>query len=647
MTRDGAECGQTIALPGNDEIRVIVEGFTLEDFQGAEGRPFVWLYGFRDKPFMFERVRSMMAEQAKRVKFGAFARLCKGYEEENKIVSTSGVAVTAFSDQPIQLRCGAYSCTDNGVIDTYAKPGEDVVCPHPIMPIERLVNIETDEVKMRIAYRRGRVWRRPIVDKTVLSSARNIVALANCGVSVTSESAKALVKYLACMEDMNYEVIPEKKMVDRLGWIEEEGFSPFIEGVTYDSSGQFDEEYKAIRSRGSRATWMELAGSVRRGRSVAARIALAASFAAPLVARLDALPFLVHLWGSVSGIGKSVALVLAGSVWGNPEIGAYIKTTKATDVALEQLAFFTGNMPLCLDELQLIQNRKNFDEMIYSLCEGVGKSRGAKSGGLQRVRRWRNCIITTGEQPITAGNSRAGAVNRVMEVEVREPTFPDLKGACDVLFHNYGFAGREFVEKLDDEAVDEARRLQRRYADALGDGVTDKQALMGSILLAADALAERLIFQDGIVLGAEDIKPYLTTREAADTNRRAYDWLCEWIACNPLKFRPQNDQYAGECWGKLECDADGNPIRACIIRTVFDRALTEAGYSPASFLSWASKSCLVVRSEREDNKHMTVARRLVKGGPLVRCVVLILPEEETGTVDAAEFEVIQEKLPFD
>lgn len=644
---DNAE--ELLVIPSNDEARVVIEGFVKDDFLSAEGEPYKWLFSFRDSPFAFNRFKLLLAERAKQCGVSNFPAVCKGYAESNNVVTPRSESITLFSGQETPLMSGPYVCTDDGVVEYGAKDGLETVCPHPIMPVERLVNIETGEVKIRLAYKRGRIWRKPIVDKQTLSSARNIVTLANSGVGVTSESAKALVKYLAYMEDRNYDQIPEKKMVDRLGWIEDEGFSPFIDGVEYDSSGQFDEEFKSIRAGGSYSKWMRLAREARRAGPVSVRVALAASFASVLVKPFNALPFIVHLWGSVSGIGKSVALILAGSVWAYPEIGYYIKTTKATDVALEQLAFFSGNMPLCLDELQLIQNRKNFDETIYALCEGIGKSRGAKTGGLQKVRRWCNTIITTGEQPITAANSRAGAVNRVLEVECTEKTFEDPREAYQLLVHNYGHAGRDFVEKLqaDSGLIEEAREMQQTFYKQLEGKATDKQVLTGSIILAADYMAEKLIFRDGNALTVEEVQPLLVTRESADTNKRAYDWLCEWVAMNPLKFKSQNDQYAGECWGKLEYDKDENPIRVCIIRSVFDRAMTDAGYNPASFLSWAAKECRVARPERGDNRHMTVARRIVKGGPLVRCVVLILPEEDVTTEEAQKvFEPVQCELPF-
>ena len=638
-------------IPSNEEARVIIEGFTLNDFLSSEGEPFKWLYSFRDAPFAFNRFKMMMAEQARRMRVGNFASLCKGYADDNKVTTPRNETTTMFTGQQEMLLSGQYMCTDEGVV-CYGDTGNvETVCPHPILPIERLVNIETGEVKLKIAYKRGTRWREAIIDKATLSSARNIVALASSGVGVTSESAKALVKYLAYMEDRNYDLIPEKKMIDRLGWVDHEGFSPFIEDLVYDGGGQFSDEFKSIRTGGSYDEWLKLAKTVRESGPVSTRIALAASFASVLVKPFGALPFIVHLWGSVSGIGKSVALILAGSVWAYPEIGYYIKTTKATDVALEQLAFFAGNMPLCLDELQLIQSKKNFDETVYALCEGIGKSRGAKAGGLQTVRRWCNAIITTGEMPITAANSKAGAVNRVLEVECNETTFDNPREAYQTLVHNYGWAGRQFVEKLQEgEVMDEAREAQKHYYELLNGKATDKQVLMGSIILAADYIAGKLIFRDGGSLTIDEVQKHLVSRESADTNRRAYECLCDWVALNPQRFEEGEDgKYSGECWGKMERDRFGDPVRVCIIKSAFERALIEAGFNPASFLSWAAKECKIVRSDRDDNRHMTLARRIVKGGPLVRCVVLVLPTEDsynTKEENLKGFEQVQEALPF-
>lgn len=599
--------------------------WTEEDYLMST-EPYEWLYQFRDNSFVLERMKTLMAKAAKEAGVKNFPSLWRRYLETQMGGNTERsllMNVTEFGDdQPLQLKCGDYDCAPSG-ITLFSQQGYVVrVCPHPIMPVKRLVNIETGEVKIELAYKRGKGWRRAVFDKNTISNARSITSLSACGISVTSESAKDLVKYLAYLEDENYEEIPEVQTIGRLGWVDGYGFSPYVEGLLYDNAGLYGDAFSAVSQHGSYEKWLEVAKQVRAGSSVPCRILLAASFASPLVAKTGALPFILHLWGSVSGIGKSVALILAASVWAYPEIGSYVKTTKSTNVGYEQMAAFCGNLPLCMDELQMIQGKKEFDELIYSLCEGVSKTRGAKAGGVQQVQRWRNAILTTGEQPITNANSKAGAVNRVIEVECTEKLFADPREAYQILVQNYGHAGRKFVEQLaDNEDVMEIMNdLQTVFYEALQGKATDKQVLTASLILAADTLADVLIFGDGCNLTVEEILPYLTTQREANTNRRAYDWLCDWIASNPARFDVNNfGDYSGECWGCVKEDEG----KAYIIRSVFDRAMSDTGFSPASFLSWASKAGVIECSRG----HLTKLKRLKSTASPARCVCLILPDE--------------------
>ena len=154
--------------------------------------------------------------------------------------------------------------------------------------------------------------------------------------------------------------------------------------------------------------------------STTVKIILAASFASVLLEPLNCLPFFVHLWGVDSGTGKTVALMVAASVWGDPAVGAYVKTFDGTVVGMEKTAAFLNNLPFCLDELQLAKDSKGrttFD--VYKLAQGVGRTRGNRSGGVDLTPTWRNCILTTGESPLTGTASGAGAVNRVIDIECK------------------------------------------------------------------------------------------------------------------------------------------------------------------------------------------------------------------------------------
>lgn len=107
------------------------------------------------------------------------------------------------------------------------------------------------------------------------------------------------------MENINYDVIPEKKSVGRLGYIEGEGFSPYVDGLVFDGEACYRDMFQAIASSGSGKEWVRIAAECRE-MSLTARLVLAASFASVLVQPVGCLPFFVHLWGGESGTGKTV-----------------------------------------------------------------------------------------------------------------------------------------------------------------------------------------------------------------------------------------------------------------------------------------------------------------------------------------------------
>ena len=110
---------------------------------------------------------------------------------------------------------------------------------------------------------------------------------------------------------------------------------------------------------------MDLAKEIRSGDNPAPKILLVAAFASVLVEPCSCLPFFVHVCGGTE-TGKTVGLMLAASVWANPEMGKYIHTFNSTAVAQELSAGFVNSLPLILDELQIIKDRKDFDQLYIS-----------------------------------------------------------------------------------------------------------------------------------------------------------------------------------------------------------------------------------------------------------------------------------------
>lgn len=600
--------------------------YTKEDFLTPV--PYEDILSIQD-PFEREVATNRLSEYAKVIGITAsgFKKMMKTYIE-SKTQSDRMVymeRVTEFTGQKLELDAGEWQADDYGVSRRGRYGAEEIACPHPILPVGRLVNIDTGEEKLRIAFCKGdKRWREVISDKKTLASNTAILALANMGIAVTSENSKILVRYISDMENLNYDLIPESKSISRLGYIENEGFSPYVEGLIFDGDANFRHIFDSIRHAGKREKWLELARSVRQG-DVMARIVLAASFASVLVDPCGSLPFFVHLWGADSGTGKTVALMLAASVWGNPEMGRYIQTFNSTLVGREKLAAFLNHLPLIVDELQLARdNRGKLQFDVYALAEGVGRTRGNKNGGVDKTPTWRNCILTSGETPITGAGSGAGAVNRVIEIEcsASHKIIEDGHATAGTLRKNYGFVGREFVEKLySEDNVDRAQELYKKHYKALSDNdTTEKQAMAAAVILTADELATEWIFGDGRAITEKEISQFLASRAAVSSGRRGYEYFCDWSSQNANRFR--EDTEIGDVYGVI----DGNLV--CVIRKVFNQVAEEAGFSPAALLSYLKSENLIETRGRA----MTCSRRV--GGIRTECVCL--------RVDAGESDITAE-----
>lgn len=605
--------------------------YTRDDYLTTT-KPFEYLYAHKDNKFELKQLLGVMSAQAQTVGIRNLAALFKAYMETVSGTSAPGFNRTDFTGQELELDCGSWSASDTGIYGTDKLGFEVVACYHPIMPVQRLVNVDTKVHKVMLAYRLGRRWETVIEDKNVISDSRSIIGLSKYGIMVNSETSKALVRYLADVEQLNYDTIPEVSSVGRLGWIDGYGFSPYEEDLVFDGEETFRTRFESIQEKGSRQAWLDCVRSVRAGKTpgnVVARIVLAASFASVLVKPCSCLPFFVHLWGG-SETGKSLSLVLAASVWANPEIGVYIQTFNATEVGKELGAAFCNSLPLVIDELQLVKdNRKDFDKMIYQLSEGVGRARGQKQGGLQKTPTWRNCIITTGEFPIISSNSGEGAVNRTIEVDCHDTKlFDDPKKTATSLYANYGFAGPEFVKHLMEDGVQErVQKLQEAMQDTLKTSDTmDKQTASAALILAADRLAEEWIFQDGIFLQPEDISKYLVSKEAVNQNARALQYLYDFININQSRFTPEADAHQGEIWGELDGEY------ACIIRSKFDQILSDEGYNASAFLGWAKNRGYIHCSKKGEP---TKPKRI--NGRVSRCVWLKISDfdDELDDIDGS------------
>lgn len=540
------------------------------------------------------------------------------------------------SDKYPDLFCGSWIADMNGVrcVDNSGAP--HIACYHPIMPVEILTNVEDNGQKVTLAFCKNGRWSKVTVPKSIVCNNNKITALADLGVSVTSDTARYLVRFLADVENaaLANGDIPERLSTAKMGWIDGK-FMPYSCEYEFDAENQFRDNYRAITKKGKRDKWFNLVSKIRKEGRTEPRAVMAAAFASIIVKLCGALPFWFSLWGE-SGSGKTVCLMLAASIFADPCNYKYIADCRQTNVSMELRASFYNNLPLMLDDSATVKEKygDDFSELIYSLASGKGKGRATRDLGLRSEETWCNTILITGERPLSNENLQGGAVNRVLDYEMKPgQIFESGQSVVGCIAQNYGFAGEEFVEAVEELGADKIRQMQ---ADILADiqsrseDKLEKQSISLSILLTADRIATDYIFKDGIYLSYEDVEQVLVDRSDMSENERCYEYILGEIAINNAKFGTNGfGERASESWGDIETDAEGNTYAVMYVN-VFNSACKRGGYSAKAFLNWAAKQGLI----QCQNGRNTKLRR--SGGTVARCVHLLIHTAENVTTDDQE-----------
>lgn len=584
-----------------------------------------------------------------------FERMLKAFAKSKKsYTQKTGGNYTEFDGEYPQLYAGGWTAREEG-ITILTNFGEKTACSHPILPVKSLVNAETGYIKTVLAFKVRNRWKEIIVDKEVMSSSNRITGLSKYGIRVTSENARALVQYLADIESLNDAQIPEQLSTSKLGWLKS-GFIPYDDSVIFDNDDNLSGAFKSIQSYGSYTKWLDMMHKIRRSNRLEPKIYLAGAFASPLLHKFNALPFIVSTYGK-TGKGKTVALMVATSVWADPTEGKYWIKAKANEIALEVRLDFLNHLPLAIDDFSEIQKKMkdDFSGYVYSICSGGGKERSNTNIGLQRQRHWKNIILTNSERSLVNETMQGGAINRIVEFESEEGNiFGNLSESVEVVDtvkEHYGYAGKEFIEIISDMDVRELKEVQkgfqdRIYAKALELGVEkeDKQILPMSLLLTADKIATDHIFEDGMYLDFDTCFELLKNKDEVSEEERAYTFILSDIAINHNKFVPDKyGEYKGEIWG---CIDKGYAI---IHNNIFKAMCERGNFSGKSFLTWADRNNLLLKDSGNDSR-VTKVKKI--NGKSTRCIYLKMDDVESEkneeSIENTEFIPIddQMELPF-
>lgn len=517
-----------------------------------------------------------------------FTKCYKAYNVAQAQKNVKSDNVTKFPAQPFAINCGEWTADMNGVRKIQSTNGSDFkfifASPIPIMPTEILVNAEENTEKLRIGYFKDGAWRSVVVARSLMANAGKIVELADLGVEVNSDNAKLLVKYIADCVAMNPSILPRTKSISHMGW-GENTFIPYSSDIKLDCEDQYKTLIGSVKEKGTLEDWIAIVEPLLK--NIYLRLTVAASLASPLIEKIGALPFVLHLWGG-TGSGKTVGAMVAASVWGDPRFGHLVRTMNMTINSMMSTAAVLRNIPFFGDELQTIKSRfENYDQLIMRVTEGIDRGRMNNYATLQKQNTWMCSFIFTGEEPCTKSGSGGGVKNRVVEIECNAPLIENGNVVVNKINNCFGVLGPAYIEKLHKRQL--AKAYQWFFEKLLKKDTTEKQAMAMALIMLADDILQKEFMPNLPVLEIEDVEPFLCSNAEVDVAERAYETTLNIIAENEDKFAQLNyDAKSNVIWGKITSNKE-----IYFNKTVLERELEKVGFDFASVKrKWSDRGYL-------------------------------------------------------
>ena len=533
-----------------------------------------------------------------------------------------------------------YSVSNKCGVQKYSPKTEkyETFFPHPIIVSKRIVNKITNWEKVRIEYYDNGVIKSHECDKTTISITKNITSLSAYGIKVTSENARELVKYLAEFMNINTWIIPIINSISFFGWENDtyKNFIPYSCDVVFDGEEIYKELFNGVSCKGDFEKWKYNTHIMLKDDIL--RAYMASSFGSVLISILKKLPFVVHLWGG-SGVGKTVALYVAMSIWGNPE--KITTTFNDTVVYTSRKAAIMNNLPLAKNEGETI-NKKVLSptEFVYMFCEKQGRGRGKADGGVDKIDTWDSIALTNAEGSLLIDNAKEGELNRVIEFQCSKPLFENAPQVADFVKENYGYAGKVFVKELQKMLKSKQKSTLSEYYNTFcgvykecGD-ITEKQILSASIISLADMLMLHFVYGVDLKEAIENTKAFsirisgqLKTKTQLDISERAYQYIVNWITQNQNKFTfdrpdergtPKEIEPLTETYGKKVRD------EAWIISSVLSNALKDTNF-PIEKTRKGLKDNGYLKHSDNKTKSYTVQKRI--NGQKPYCYVINLQND--------------------
>ena len=514
-----------------------------------------------------------------------FNRMLKVYETELKDKMSLDNEIS-IKDIPLTgLQLNNFTCNNKGIF----KKGERI-CYTPVIICEILTNKETKNEKVKLSFQNTKTkkWDYCVVDSKCLTASNRILKLNDYKIRVNSENAREMVKYFEELISENINIIPTGECFSSLGWNGNE-FAPYNNLNILDNADDFKQIYASFRECGSYDKWLEVVKPARKNKYV--KIAMSTTFAAPLLEKLNVMPYIVNLWSSKSGNGKTVGCMIAISSWGDPSNKGLQFSSDSTRNYYMKVASFLKNITMFCDEFQKVKSSSNLDELVMILANGKDKGRLNIDRKSEEECSWNNNFLFTNNDKLAKENFQEQVFNRIVDTECSENVIEKGEGnkIVGVIKENYGFAGKIYIEYITKIGFEKINEKVQEYVKELCENysATEKQAVCIATLLVANELSQECLFADEDKLTIEDIKDSINNRKEIETWRKAYRYIINDFAENYSKF-----------WGRVEYGKDGQAYQYVVLKDTLAERLRIKNYEFESIKKDLDKVGIIQRNSK-------------------------------------------------
>ena len=357
------------------------------------------------------------------------------------------------------------------------------------------------------------------------------------GIGATSDGNEVLYFMGSWIEQLK-KTSKRTTVVNHLGWVEYGKTRGFVlPDISYWTKPNTAVRYiidpvvqHNYACKGSFEVWQKSAQTLVNIGSPSIILALVASFASPLMRFTTTSGAVVSLYSQRSGTGKTTAMQVGASVWGNPKT-LLMLNDDTTNSVMARISN-APNMPVYWDEVITGFSDKLSQELIsrvFRIASGREKSRMRADQSLSDSSSWQTLVCVAANFSVMdtlRATQNQATPNSLRLIEMNAPPIPTSKVqtlAFQPVFDNYGHAGRIYAEYITSRIDDIAKLIPELQEDALQQQFKgNADARFWAAIYASMQLAMAIVNKLGILnLPADSLLDHLIKATQSQTEHHS------------------------------------------------------------------------------------------------------------------------------